>query len=330
MVDLELFGHYKKKKTCVLLFLMSIFIFLRYQSHTFAQNTSRWGLPEGAIARFGKGTVVGIGYSAIDRGIVYSPDGTRLAVASTPGIWLYDTATYQPVALLSKHTDRVVSIAFSPDGSTLVSGSLGGTIRFWDAYTGTFWQTLTAHVDHVNSVAFSPDGKTLVTGGKRNGSGIRLWDTLTREYLKTLGRNVYRINHIRFSPDEKTVIATGHGSDSRSSIHLWNVLTAEHSRIPAEHTEDVHNVAFSPDGNTIASTSGNHIYLSDAHTGALRRTITGHTKRVESVAFSPDGNTVASTSWDNTIRLWDAGTGEPQHTITTEKLNRPARGHQKN
>ena len=87
-------------------------------------------LPEGAIARLGKGSVMG--------DVVYSPDGTRLAVASSIGIWLYDAQTYQEVGLLTGHTAKVTGVAFSLDGETLASG--GGwpdnTIRLWDAVTG--------------------------------------------------------------------------------------------------------------------------------------------------------------------------------------------------
>ena len=81
--------------------------------HSFAQDSPQWSLPEGAKARLGKGRI---------SEIQYSPDGTRVAVASSIGIWLYDTATHQEVALLTGHTSGVASVAFSPDGRTIASG----------------------------------------------------------------------------------------------------------------------------------------------------------------------------------------------------------------
>lgn len=106
-------------KTIITLILLSLF-----SLDTLAQDYTQWGLPEGAKMRLGKGRLSG--------NIAYSPDGTRLAVASDIGIWLYDTATHQEVALLTGHVSEVNSVAFSPDGQTIASGNSAGTILLWD------------------------------------------------------------------------------------------------------------------------------------------------------------------------------------------------------
>ena len=99
------------KTTVTLLILFTLF-----SLNTFAQDSPQWHLPEGAKARLGKGWI---------GDIAYSPDGTRLVVAGSIGIWLYDTATHQEIALLTGHTGSVVSVSFSPDGQLLAGGSGG-------------------------------------------------------------------------------------------------------------------------------------------------------------------------------------------------------------
>ena len=93
-----------------------------YLPDSFAQDYTQWHLPKGAKARLGKGLFSGK--------IQYSPDGTRLAVVGFSRIWIYDTQTYQDLALLTGHQERVTSLAFSPDGETLASGGADDNIHW--------------------------------------------------------------------------------------------------------------------------------------------------------------------------------------------------------
>ena len=161
------------KKTLFTIILTLLFTSTIYQSISYAQDYTKWGLPDGAIARFGKGSI---------HEITYSPDNSLLAVASSIGIWLYDADTLQEHALLTGHTDRVYSVAFSPDGKTIASGSQDNTIRLWNAETGEHNQTLNGHTNQVSSVAFSPDGKTIASGSWDR--TIRIWNAETAEHKK--------------------------------------------------------------------------------------------------------------------------------------------------
>ena len=260
--------------------------------------------------------------------ITISPDGIR------------DIS--EPLRTVTGHSLNVNSVAFSPDGQTLASGSgslLSGSLRLWDANTGVQLREFTASrirglslspigltgtrgpESFVNSVAFSPDGQTLASGSGIGFSGyLRLWDTNTGALLRELIRDALDpVNSVAFSPDGQTLAS---GSDD--TVRLWNANTGESLGILTGHTEEVNSVAFSPDGQTFASGSDdNTVRLWDANTGEYLRTLTGHTEEVNSVAFSPDGQTFASGSDDNTVRLWDANTGEYLRTLTghTEGVN---------
>ena len=135
--------------------LMFLVLFL---PNAHPEDYTQWDLPSGAVGRIGKGWV---------DDIVYSPDGARLAVLSSAGIWLYDTTTYRAVALLTGHR-----VAFSPDGTLIASRSGESTVRLWDTETGEPKRVFTGYMG-MASVVFSPDG-TLIASGSGDGT-ILLW-----------------------------------------------------------------------------------------------------------------------------------------------------------
>jgi len=307
------------KKTTIPLFIVIFLFLMPFSLNSFAADTTRMSLPEGAIARLGKGII---------NEIAYSPNGEYLAVAASVGIWIYDMETYQEVALLTGPTGPVSSVAFSPDGSTIVSGYDSGDILVWDVKTGKRMQSFPTVQEWVSSVAFSPDGKIIASGGacvEGMCPGITLLDNQTGEWLKSFG-GPYTTLSLCFSPDGKTLASSG--DERNSNIRLWDVQTGEllitlKKRTAFEDFEgrDVNSVVFSPNRNMIASGSGNGtIRLWNAHTGEFIKYLEGHTKPVNSVAFSPNGKTLISAGEDG-VCLWDVNTGEyiknfPIHAVS--------------
>ena len=299
------------KKTLVSISLTLLLISTLYLPNTFAQyqDHTQLSLPGGAKARLGKGWISG--------DIAYSPDGTRLAVSSSIGIWIYDANTHAEVALFTGHTNQVNSVAFSPDSKTLISGGHDSIVGVWDVHTGQLLHTLEEHNDGVDDVAFSPDGKLF---GSIDGDGeIRLWDADTIQLLHTLRDDetwwgsVGDVNCLGFSPDSKWVV----GGYYHGDIEFWEVSTGKFLG-DSEHSVywGVNTLAFSSDGITLASGGGNdRVYLLGARTGKHWQTLRGHSDDVNAVVFSPNGKILASGSDDQTVRLWDAFTGEHLRTL---------------
>ena len=133
-------------KNIFLLTVPVILMLLPWLSASFAQNYIPGYLPEGAIARFGKGYPFDFEYSS---------DGTKLAVASTIGIWIYDTrAGGKELDLLTGHTYYVSRVIFGPDNKTLASICRWNdhTVRLWDGITGAPKATLIGHTGEIYTI----------------------------------------------------------------------------------------------------------------------------------------------------------------------------------
>ena len=243
------------------------------------------------------------------------------------------------------HSDAVLSVAFSPDGTRVLSGELDGTLKLWDAATGQLLRSFKGHKDLLLSVAFSPDGTSFLSGS--GDSTLKLWDAATGRLLRSFEGHLGAVNSVAFSPNGTILLSGGQrtlklwdaatgqllrsfyghtgvvnsvafsldgtrllsGSDDKT-LKLWDAATGELLRSFEGHTAGVNSVAFFPDGRRLLSGSDDWTFkLWDAATGQLLRSFEGHTAGVASVAFSPDGTRFLSGSWDGTLKLWDTATG---------------------
>ncbi|NCQ94485.1 MAG: protein kinase [Microcystis aeruginosa W11-03] len=218
-----------------------------------------------------------------------------------------------PDKTLTGHSDEVFSVAYSPDGRYLASGSIDQTIKIWEVATGKELRTLTGHSGGVFLVAYSPDGRYLASGSIDQ--TIKIWEVATGKELRTLTVYSYLYGaDVVYSPDGRYLASR---SDDKT-IKIWEVATGKELRTLTGHSGPVLSVVYSPDGRYLASGGGlrdNTIKIWQVATGKVLRTLTGHSDWVLSVVYSPDGRYLASGS-RQTIKIWQVATGKVLRTLT--------------
>jgi serine/threonine protein kinase len=236
-----------------------------------------------------------------------------------------------------------LTVAFSPNGRWIASGSHEGPVTVWEVKTGKQMATMQTE-GGVSSAGFSPAGNLIVTGG----DSTRVWDTVTGKEVALLQHNGYVFN-ATFSPCGNLVVTAGKdhtvriweaatgravsrmdcddtvvravfspdgkwiGSGSNDhQVRVWAAPPRHHAKPVAimRHNDAVHDIAFSPDGKWVVSSSGDQTAcVWDSLTGRELSRIQ-HTDRAWCVAFSPDGSRVVSGDWHGTIKVWEAATAK--------------------
>ncbi|MDQ1264987.1 MAG: hypothetical protein QG635_137, partial [Bacteroidota bacterium] len=213
--------------------------------------------------------------------------------------------------VINAHNKDVNCVTFSPDGSTIVSGSNDSTIKFWEISTGINYKTLTDHKEGIFKVEYSRDGKYFASGAWDN--SVILWDALNLTKIKTITGSPSFIMCFALNFDGSR-LDCGYMD---YSIKVFNTQTGAVLKTLNGHSDYVSALTFSPDGNYLASGSAdNDVRVWDINSGICLETFKGHTSPVSCVAFHPNNIYVASGASDNLIKMWDKDTGGLVNTYT--------------
>ncbi len=208
------------------------------------------------------------------------------------------------------HAGSVMSVAWSPCGKLVLSGSTDKTVRVWEVASSRCIATLEGHSNSVMSVAWSPDGKRALSGSSDN--TIRVWEVANGQCMATLEDHSNSVTSVAWSPEGKRALS---GSLDKT-VKVWEIDSWRCIATFDDHTSCVRSVAWSPNGKrAISGSEDRTVKIWSIDSGQCLATLEGHTSYVLSVAWSPDGERVLSGACDNTLKVWEIASGRCLATL---------------
>ncbi len=261
-----------------------------------------------AVAPGGRHALSAGGANFVDGNWIKGRDfGLRWWAVPRPRAPRGPAATDKPgeMLVLRGHTGEVCPVAFTPDGTEVLTGGWDGKLFRFNADTGQV-KGMASPGGKFLALAVSPDGKYALSGS--SDSSLRQWDVATGKELRRFQGHVGQVGGLAYSPDGKYALSAG---TTDRLVYLWDARTGTVLRRFTGHTHNVQSVSWSHDGKFALSSSDDHtLRLWNVETGREVRCIRGHTGPVWKGALSPDSTQVLSASHDGTVRLWDTATGE--------------------
>lgn len=235
--------------------------------------------------------------------IALSPTAPILASSSGTSLRLWDLQAGQPMGTLTGHLDIIPTLAMSPDGQVLVSGSADKTLRLWELPTGKCLGSLNLHGQTVLAVAISPDGKWVASSSMAD--PIILWDLTTgQEHQRLFGHDT-RVDALVFSADGRLLISGG----GDGLLRTWTVETGAVVKVLAGHTGRIATLALSRDGKTLASGSTQgEIKLWSVLSRRLKRSLPPSAYPIHALTFSPGQK--ALFAGGETLQVWTPRNGQ--------------------
>ena len=249
------------------------------------QDPTTWSLPDGAIARLGRGC---------EPNIAFSPDGRFIGIGTLIGIWLYDQETLSPIALWETEEGVVVSIAFSDDGKWIAASNTNCNLKILNIENGDCLTKVKTH-GYITELAISQDNR-YIAGAYASSSKIEVWETETCKPIASLYADADIDGFYRptlFSPDSKLIVSTYQTEETyeEDAIVVWNVENGQQVASLTDHTSWVSSLSFSPCGQFLASGGEDGtVYVWDVNTWKPVKEYSnfGHVYRIIP-SYTPDG-----------------------------------------
>ncbi len=275
--------------------------------------------------------------------LAFSPDGEILASRDTDGtIRLWNPATGEQLRtfvppeptdtnqrppIVRRPAPQIKTLAFSPNGSTLLSRDDHGTIQLWDVADGRLLSTTDTRTGpgliYKFASAFSRD-KPIFMSADETGA-VHTWNTTTGDHLSTFNLKGHEDwgSTLGFSADGTTLMSVS-SLRQGNTVRSWDIDGNKEGAPMTLQQLSVRNAAtFSPDGKTLAGVTDdtNTIGLWDLQTGTQRATLVGHTWFVETTTFSSDSGLLASGDRTGAIYVWDTVSGHRKKTLEGHQMS---------
>jgi eukaryotic-like serine/threonine-protein kinase len=221
------------------------------------------------------------------------------------------------LVIYTGHLGQVSTVAWSPGGTRIASGSPDQTVQVWDATSGAHPFIYRGHTTNINAVAWSPVRSSQRVASASGNSffggehSVQIWNAATGEHILTYTGHTQPVRSVTWSPNGTRIAS---GSEDKT-VQIWDAGSGSPILVYSKHKALVSSVAWSPDGKRIASASDDRtVQVWDVRT-AMPIFSFSHTSTVNAVGWSPDGKRIASASGniflggEHSVRIWDAATG---------------------
>lgn len=234
--------------------------------------------------------------------------------------------TIKEIFTLKGHTARISSVAWSPDGGRIVSGSADKTAKIWDADKGKEVGTLSVDSGMVTGVTWSPNGKQILISSIRYFQKTRgsegtatLWEAEKGQLVRVVRSEGGGLTCVAWSPDGKRILSgTNKGPFRGGTAELWDPERGQKLRsLEKGHFDGVDSVGWSPDGKRFLTCSAVTVYVWDAEKErvVLSLKVMGNVLGRFRAAWCPESKRILTGSEDGTARMWDADTGKELLTL---------------